>query len=504
MSDYLEFVKDGLQTLLDRQSARLGGKPDGTPCITVSRNLLRTWRTLGRKDGGYYSIRVEGHPLEREPFRLDVRMWPVLELLSEVTGDPQYRQRVVEMASAFGQYGFDPASGLGYLGAETQFDVLRLKAVPSHNPAGEPIFKPSLNVPLDRLWAGAPGQMGRMFRAAYYGLITRPANMDYNRYCSYGFDDRLRKPSMAFNPRHVAFAQTGAMLIHWWGYLFARTGDAESLEWAQAMADKWGAAQHPASGLIPHCFVSEKSEADTQPPMSYSCYGEMQTVISLLRGVRELEKRPEGVALAGQIEDMALRLLRGMARYGYVSEERVFPHWMYLDGRPCRETVAYCFGTQAEKDEAVQKDPALEEVAVYAGTGFYSDWPSNMGVQNDFPYHVALGARMTGDTEVLSRAQGWAADLMEEAGRLTGAFNAQGQWTYAASASYIKMLLLLFEATKERHYLDQARRLADMELDFLARPLPDPEWWRMPFRDGLLEALLLLHRELAGADRLER
>jgi hypothetical protein len=500
MSDYLAFVKEGVRTLLERQSARLGGRPDGTPCITVSRNLIRTWRTVGRKDGGYYSIRIEGHPLEPEPHRLDTQAWPVLDLLSEVTGDPQYRRLVDGMAGAFAEHGFDPASGLGYLGTETQFDALRLSPVYAHGPEGTPIFKPGLNVPLDRLWEAAPERMARMFKSAYYGLITRPENMDYNRYCSYGFDDRLKRPSTAFNPRHVAFAQTGAMLIHWWGFHFARTGDGESLAWAQRMADKWGAVQDPASGLIPHCFMNERSEADTQPPRPYACYGEMMTLVSLLRAVREFEKRPEGAALAGQVDGVARRLLRGMVRHGYAPEERVFPHWMYLDGRPCRETVAYCFGTQAEKEAAVRKDPALKEVAVYFGTGFYTDWPSNVGVQNDFPGHAALGARMTGEAEAWAACRRYADDLMEEAGRLTGPFNAQGQWTYSASASYVKMLLLLFEGTQERRYLDWAQRLADTELDFLARPLPagQPEWWRMPFRDSLLEALLRLHRALAS------
>jgi hypothetical protein len=48
--------------------------------------------------------------------------------------------------------------------------------------------------------------------------------------------------------------------------------------------------------------------------------------------------------------------------------------------------------------------------------------------------------------------------------------------------------------TKEGRHLDWAQKLADMELELLSRPLPvdQPEWWRMPFRDDLLEALLLL------------
>ena len=40
-----------------------------------------------------------------------------------------------------------------------------------------------------------------------------------------------------------------------------------------------------------------------------------------------------------------------------------------------------------------------------------------------------------------------------------------------------------------------------MELGFLSQPLPEgkPEWWRMPFRSALLEALLLLHQEGVGS-----
>jgi DUF1680 family protein len=123
-----------------------------------------------------------------------------------------------------------------------------------------------------------------------------------------------------------------------------------------------------------------------------------------------------------------------------------------------------------------------------------------VSANNYFPHYVATGAQMTGSPEALAAARRYADDLMEEAGKLTGPLNAQGQWTYHASASYIKMMLILHEMTKERQYLDRARKLADMELDFLSRPAPgQPEWWRLPFRDGLLEALVLLHREMERA-----
>ena len=496
VSEYLDFVKLGVETLIERQSARAGGRPDGASCITVTRQSQRTTRNMGGKQGNtWHTFLIQAQPMEQKPYRLDFNVWPVLDLLSEVTGDAQYRRLVDGMADVFAEHGFDPASGLGYLGVQSEFDVVRLQPVPVSSYA-EVTFKPAANLPIDRLWAVAPEKLTRMFKAAYYGLITRPENMDYNRYCSYGFDDSAKKPSMAFRSNYVAFAQTGAMLIHWWGYLFARTGDLECLGWAQAMAAKWAAVQHPESGLIPHWFGSDRGDEPVQPPRPHANSGEMMTMVSLLEGEVELRKRPEGVGLADQVGGMARRLLRGMARYGYVPEERIFPQWFHLDGRVQEEAVFYCFRTQAQKDEAVKKDPIMQEVAVFPGTGFYTGWPSYLGADNHYPFDMALGAQMAGDGEALSAARKYADDLMEEAGKQTGPLNAQGQWAYQASASYIKTLLLLRQMTGEQRYLDQAKQLAAMELAFLSRPVAGaPEWWRLPFRDDLLEALLVLHQE---------
>jgi hypothetical protein len=113
------------------------------------------------------------------------------------------------------------------------------------------------------------------------------------------------------------------------------------------------------------------------------------------------------------------------------------------------------------------------------GSGYYIDYASFFGNGPECFEHMSDDF----DTPGLPADQNWPA---------------QGQWTYPASASYIKTLLLLRQMTGDRGYLDRAKKLADMELEFLSRPAPasEPEWWRMPFRDGLLEALLLLHQEI--------
>ena len=47
-----------------------------------------------------------------------------------------------------------------------------------------------------------------------------------------------------------------------------------------------------------------------------------------------------------------------------------------------------------------------------------------------------------------------------------------GQWTYPASALYVQVMQLLHGTTGEDRYLDWARNLVDMEMEFLSQPLP--------------------------------
>jgi hypothetical protein len=453
---------------------------------------------MGGKKGRYRAFPIREQPMEMEPCRLDVRAWPVLDLASDVTGDAAYRQMVDAMAEGFAHKGFDPASGLGYLGVQVEYDVIHQQPVPVSSYA-EPTFKPSFDVPLARLWDVAPDKMARMMKSAYYGLITRPETMDFNRYCSYGFDGAAKKPSMAFSSRHVAFAQTGSMLIHWWGDAFVRTGDREYLTWAQKMADKWQAGMNPTTGLIVHWYGSQEQGEPTQPPNLFSNSGDSKTGLEFLRAGAALRASPASAALAGQVSSMGLCLLRGLARYGYLADERLFPQWIDLDGRARRETTFYTFGSQAEKDEAVRQDPTLADVAVYVGSGFYHSGPWVMGIQNSFPHDVALGAALTDDPELIERTRQMATHAHAEASKLTSGLTAENQWTYPASAAYVKTLLVLHTLTGNHTYLEWAREIADRELAYLAqaRPAGVPEWWRQPFRNELIEATLLLHRALS-------
>ena len=500
---FLTFAQQAVDILLEKQSAQLGGAPDGVRFITATGRTMRTYGSLGGSKGAYRVARFTTQPLESNPVRLDFGAWPLLEGLTAATGERRYAQRVETMAATFAEHGFETKSGLGYLGVQADFDVVRLQPLPV---LGIPqlLFKPEADLPLERLWTASPEKMGRMFKSAYYACVTQPETMAYNRYGPYGFDDSLRKPALKFSPHHSAFALSGACLIHWWCIHHARTGDAESLQWSRRMMEKWRAVQHPESGLIPHYFGTDDRSATSQPPMPYVNYGDSRTAILWLSAARELAGRPDAQPLARELSEMGLRLLRGFARFGYNRESRLFPRWLHLDGRQCRETVRLAFMTQAEKDAALAQNPDLADVPVYVGAGFYSDGPWTQGVHGSHlpfvPHDLAEGAALTSDPALLTAAERIAMDAMEAARMLSSGFTGLEQWTYSATASYIKMMVSLHGATRDRKYLEWASQLADMEMEFLRRERPpgQPEWWRMSFRNHLVDAFLRLHRAIVA------
>lgn len=493
MNPYLQFARESVDNLIEKQSARLEG--DGPLCLTITQRTDNSYRSVGAKQGdSYISFWFPAAPFDMTPRQLDFGTWELLDRLSLVTGNQSYTAIVDGMAAGFAKHGFEPSSGLGYLGQEAQFDVVTLQPCPIGS-YPKPKFKPQADLPLERLWAAAPEQMARMFKAAYQGLVTRPETMDYNRWCLYGFDDSAQRPAMEFNPAHVGFAQTGAALIHYWGFHFARTGDSETLAWAQRMADKWQAVQHPETGLIPYFFGNGAPESSVMPAVAQCHITDTMTALSLLRARDELERKPESRALAQQVERMALRLLQGIAKFGYDDEQKIFPSWLALEtGEYDYNAVWYTFPTQALKDEAVRRDPVLEEVEVFVGPGFYTDGAWAFGVDNIVPYDITFGALWTGDAALRERAEFMATRIMIAAEQLESGFNARGQWTCSANASYIRTMLALLHLTADERYLEHAKLLADKELDFLARPLPEGqvEWWRHAFRNSVIDAMLEL------------
>lgn len=486
--------------LLDReQSAPLGGDARGLSCLTITGRTGISYRSLGAKGGDseFTTYWFPAQPLEMKPVRLDLSLWPFLDGLSELTGNPRYSERVTAMADAFAEHGFDPLTHLGYFGESTDFDVVRLGPI-SSKPGTAPHFKPGNSgacpgMPLKRLWRHASTQMERSFHAMFLGLITDPARMDYNRFCCYDFDASRGKHAMAPDARHCAFDSAGARMIHWWASCFAHTGDHQCLDWAQRMADKWAAVQHPQSGLVPNFFGAAGEYAAVQSPGQWAeARGAAMTAMALVEAAEQLEQRLNGRALAGQVTRMAVALARGVARFSYDPDRRLFREVLRLDGRPYEQTARYTFRTQAEKDEAVRRNPLYEQVAVFEGIGFYRHppyWSECAG--SDLPYQLAFVAERTGDAQLRDDVAAMVEPIMDEVRRLKGPMTPEKRWTFYGSARYIQTLVLLAQMSGDVRYLRDAQTVAEREIGQLVQDGAEP-WWRRRDRNILLDALLML------------
>jgi len=498
---YLDFVRETVATLEKEQSARLGGAADGTKFITVSTPLHLGYRSIGHRTGDTFETYwFPERPLEFETFRADHGMWPVLDLLGELTGESRYNEMVRAMIEAVGEYGFDERSGLFYFNEEGDFDVLRRKGH-SKGAKDMPAFKP-LNtgfcpeLHLERLWELIPERMHRAFRAMYWGLITDAERFDYNRFTFFAFSDKDERFSLTPNASHCAFDTAGARMIHWWATCWSRRGDEQCLAWARKMTTKWAAVQDPGSGLTPNFFGAERwnPHAYPKPGQWAETRGSALTAAAWAQAAVALRRRAGAEDLADQLEQMAVRLARGTARYAYDAKGRRFIEHLGMDGRRWEGSARYCFQSQTEKDEWVRKDPKMAQVAVYDGAGWYrrpNYYEHSAG--SNIPYDLSMVAGLTGDRELVGLLDAQLRDAVDEARKLDGPITAEGRWTFRATGWYVRMALRLFEATGDRKYVDAAREMADRELAALSQ-VECPDWWRMRERTVWLDALLHLHK----------
>lgn len=493
---FIQSVRQTVEQLLERQSARLGGDPAGALCLTVTRPVHRTYRSLGhvRPDGTHETYLFPQRPMDLAPFLLDFDLWPILQRLSALTGEARYGDLVEGMAAAFAGHGFDARCGLGYLGEEAGFDVTRTQCASSKSGDNPAAFKPRNSgafpgLPLATLWRHAPAPMHRMFRAMYWGLITHDESMDFNRFCGYDFDDGAGRHAMVRSAGHCAFETCAARMIHWWSNCFVETGDSDCLDWAARMTDKWAAIQHPETGLVPNFFGAvEWQENVPMPPGEWAeTRGTALMAAGLMDAVRELRRSSAAaaLALADRLQNMALRLARGTARYGFDADRQLFREHLHLDGQPYESTARYCFHTAAEKAAAVARDPEMAQVPVYVGAGFFRPctyWEFCCGVNT--PRDLAQVLAATGDDELRALLEPWAEPMIAASRAEPAPLTEEGAWTFRGGAYAIRFLLALGRRS-------EAEEVALAELARLAQPT-EGDWWRLPERASWLDALLLL------------
>ena len=106
-------------------------------------------------------------------------------------------------------------------------------------------------------------------------------------------------------------------------------------------------------------------------------------------------------------------------------------------------------------------------------------------------YELSEVARITKNAELIERCGRIVIDALDESRKQSTAFTEDGRWNFRASGHYIKAAVSLHRATGDARYLDIATELANRELARL-NGVVYPEWWRMPERATLIDALLRL------------
>lgn len=510
-TSYLAFVTATLDTLMDRksgQSLRWGGAPQAPWLPTVCSQVVRKYTSAGgiNPDGTMYRIYLDTI-LPGEATRLDTAAIPLIERVAKATGNARFSDLAAYVDHLLGVYAFDPGSGMPYISSECEIDV-RFMGPGFGGGRDYPRFKPTNEMHLDRLWRVAPEKVVRGAKAAYYGLITRPETFDFNRFTYYGFDDSKKKHQLDFDPNQVAFATSAAWMTKMWAFVFAKTGDAETLSWATRMGEKWLALQNPRTGLVPH-FLGAKLPTETgQTPQPYCHHHDVLTALAYLEAADYLDQRPQGQAIAAKLRKLGLELTRGIARHAYDKQLKIFYNWIKTaDGSSSPETIIYTFFSQEQKDYWVNKDPTLSTVEVCPGLGFYKgtapwDFFCGAGIA---PLIAKVGEK-TRDAEIISLTKDMAEEFIAQRAELVrGPILPNGYWVFAESGSNIQALVALHRATGEKRWLDAARKIGDQELEYLARPEAQGEnehkvvWWRWPRRTALLTAMLDLHDAVAAA-----
>ena len=503
MSEYLDFAEATVRELSEHQSRRFAHAPNGELCFTISGPVFRTYHSLGERRGKSFQIYVfeECRPAG-VPTGMDLTIWPLLDELATLTRDSTYGELVEGMVGIFADYGFDPRSGLPYWGVECELDVACPGAKPTRG-AAEARFKFGPDLPYERLWERAPEKLARGLRSSYYGLVTRPETMDFNRFCYYGFDDRNRSPSLGYNPFHVAFASAAMWAVEGWLFLASTTGDGEALGWAKAMLDKWENHQSPDTGLIPH-FLGAKKEGETsQTAQPYANQQDAHIAVDLLKVASRLTAERVGDDVLSQLERIALRLIRGIATHAYDADRRVFNNWLHVEtGVVHTAAYVYHFHSQEQKQQWQRIDPAVSEVAVCPGPAVFGSKAPSFTCTDSVISSLAKAVDYSSDAELASMLKEYARLVMVRRQEFDGCVNEKGHWTFPATGAYIRAMLSLAWHTGDRSYVDNARLLADREIAGLTTFQADPEqqattdWWRMPGRNDFLRSLLLLEQAL--------
>jgi hypothetical protein len=338
----------------------------------------------------------------------DVMLLRAADSLSELTGQPKYRQAATDYLKFLFEHCRQP-TGLLPWGEHAHWDFFK-------EGPGDPIHEYLGGVPTafwERCWQLSPEAV----RGEADGLLNHVVNLetfDFDRHAD------IRRPLPIPRPKGLGFLdfpRHGGFYIHLWTFVYGKTGDAKYLGWSRKMLDKHWRQRSAVSGLPPGCPARRNERtASTETMLSYSA--------SVLEAARLL---PAG-ADRDRYERDAKAYLESLLR---------------LRHRPAEGRFLVSFPVDAKPEEAAG---AYGEPYRYGyGGGFTAD---------DAVLLLAV-YRLTGDRRALAQAEDFAAYYRaHEPPPPTQIVRAH------VYASIIGLFIDLYELTGKPEHLEQAERYA--------------------------------------------
>ncbi len=478
---YLEVVRTFADTMIAHGRDTYGPKETPVWSAILDLETLKspTFEEV-KKSGG----RLEERAIEASNLQQDVVTLHAFVELSEVTGDPQYRQAVDDYVNAYYDFMQQPVSGLISWGEHSFYDMFADEPAYVHkNWDGGKNHRPIWNqhellwppIPWSLLWEMAPEHTEALIKGQRYHFRSmEPEDYRFMRYVSLNDD-----PPRFTGGGSFSWISHGGQRISAFAVLYEKTGDPLWLQWARGPIEYlWEERRFP-TGLF-------KTTEDQSKHPGSRVGGDALIALHAFRATRYLPESEQAFFL-----EHGLEMLDVIHKYAWNPEEENYAHVLgpegevltphhKLEGSPgfARPVYDLSLGGGDHGYMLYLQKAAIEGWRATDGAGETRTIATNIAnlVRREYPPS--------------RHERGWRKRFAKES-------------LFPGSFGYmINNFLDLYELTGDESYLADAQVLADDAIAMLwtgklFRYKPEGEFYEAKFQVGdLLLGLIRLHRIL--------
>ena len=489
---YLQVVRTFADTMIEHGRDRYGEQETPVWSAILDLETLEAPTFENIQDSGE---RLAERAIEGSNLQQDVVTLQAFAELSEVTGDPRYRQAAHDYVNAFYDLTQQPISGLISWGEHSFYDMFADEPAYVHkNWDGGKKDRPIWNqhellfvpIPWELLWKMTPEHTEALIKGQRYHFRSfEPEDYRFMRYVVLNDD-----PPRFTGGKSFSWITHGGQRISAFAVLHKKTQDPLWLEWSKGPIEYlWEERRFP-SGL----FMT--TEEQTKHPGSRPG----GDALIALHAFRAVDHVPESER-AFYIEH-GLEMLEVLHRYAWVEEQQAYAHVLYPDG-----SLLAAHNPPGHTVLPEEKQPKFNWEKRWTPVYDLTTGTGERGYMLYLQRAALEGWRATGGAGVTKEIARNIAETVRreyppdrfEGGNRKRALDS----LYPGSFGFmINNFLDLYELTGDETYLADAMVLADDAIALLwtgklIRNKPGAEFYEAKFQSGdLLLGLIRLHKTL--------